>query len=233
MVDFSGRLQQYPNMIDLSTWNITVPEQVPARTVETRLLKAGFSNKYFYRNGPVIIFWSPVTGTTKGSSSFPRSELRETFKDGKLRNWYYSEGTHTMRASLAVNKVPSEGRIVIGQVQSKDNPTPFVKLVYTQLRGVGYIQVMVRHRPYDVKSPVVMTYKSMPLDYPFTYTLQVTKSGQLKVDVAGQQYEEKIHAAWAKKRFYFKAGVYTLDNRGPSTEGGKATFSALSVTHKP
>lgn len=220
-------------MIDLSTWNITVPEQVSARTVETRLVKAGFSNKYFYRNGRAIVFWSPVTGTTKGSSSFPRSELRETFKDGKLRNWYYREGTHTMRASLAVNQVPSEGRIVIGQVQSKDNPTPFVKLVYTQLRGVGYVQVMVRHRPYDVKSPMVMTYKSMPLNYPFTYTLQVTKAGQLKVNVAGLRYEEKIHPAWAKKRFYFKAGVYTLDKHGPSTEGGKATFSALSVTHKP
>nr|WP_298116437.1 polysaccharide lyase family 7 protein [uncultured Pseudomonas sp.] len=136
-------------MIDLSTWNITVPEQVSARTVETRLVKAG------------------------------------------------------------------------------------VKLVYTQLRGVGYVQVMVRHRPYDVKSPMVMTYKSMPLNYPFTYTLQVTKAGQLKVNVAGLRYEEKIHPAWAKKRFYFKAGVYTLDKHGPSTEGGKATFSALSVSHKP
>lgn len=219
-------------MIDLSVWSLTIPEQVPARTIQTQQMRAGYTSNYFYRRGDSFVFWAPVTGTATGNSDFPRSELREVYSDGKARNWLYSEGTHTLRARLAVNKVPSTGQIVIGQVHAKDNLTPYVKLVYSQVRGVGYVQVYLRQRPDDTKSPVVMTYKSMPMDYFFDYSITITRGGQLKIDVAGQQYVIQIDRTWAAKHFYFKAGVYTLDNQGPPSEGGQAEFSELTVSHQ-
>lgn len=219
-------------MIDLSVWNLTLPEQVPLRTIQTPQMQSGYNSKYFYRNGESFVFWAPVAGTATGNSDFPRSELREVYPDGKARNWQYSEGNHTLSARLAVNKVPSTGQIVIGQVHAKDNLTPYVKLVYSQVKGVGYVQVYLRQRPNDVKSPLVMTYKSMPLDYFFNYTITITRAGQLMIDIAGQQYVNRIDPSWASKHFYFKAGVYTLDNQGPATEGGQAEFAELNVVHQ-
>lgn len=219
------------NMIDLSTWNLTIPEQVPAQTIETRLMKAGYRSPYFYRSGNSLFFWAPVTGTTTKNSVYPRSELRETFPDGKLRNWLYSEGNHSLKASLAVTQVPSSGKVVIGQVHSKDNPTPYIKLQYRVERGVGYVNVELRNKPADAKSPVVMAYKSMPLNTRFNYSIDISRKGDLKVAINGLTYTGKVDPAWAGKRFYFKAGVYTLDNVGPATEGGRTVFHQLSATH--
>lgn len=219
------------NMIDLNTWNLTIPEQVPARTIETRLVKADYRSPYFYRSGTTLLFWAPVTGTSTSNSLYPRSELRETFADGKQRNWLYKEGNHRLAASLAVTQVPSSGKIVIGQVHSKDNPTPYIKLQYQLVQGVGYVNLELRRKPGDIKSPVVMTYRSMPLNTRFNYAIDISRKGDLKVSIDGLTYTDKIDPAWASKRFYFKAGVYTLDNQGPPSEGGRAVFHQLRATH--
>ena len=219
------------NMIDLNTWNLTIPEQVPARTIETRLVKADYRSPYFYRSGTTLLFWAPVTGTSTSNSPYPRSELRETFADGKQRNWLYKEGNHRLAASLAVTQVPSSGKIVIGQVHSKDNPTPYIKLQYQLVQGVGYVNLELRRKPGDIKSPVVMTYRSMPLNTRFNYAIDISRKGDLKVSIDGLTYTDKIDPAWASKRFYFKAGVYTLDNQGPPSEGGRAVFHQLRATH--
>jgi hypothetical protein len=219
------------SMIDLNTWNLTIPEQVPARTIETRLVKADYRSPYFQRSGQTLIFWAPVTGTSTANSPYPRTELRETFADGKLRNWLYKEGSHHLSASLAVTQVPSSGKVAIGQVHSKDNPTPFIKLQYQFERGVGYVNLELRRKPGDIKSPVVMTYRSMPLDTRFNYAIDISRNGDLRVTIDGLTYTDRIDPAWADKRFYFKAGVYTLDNQGPSSEGGRAVFHQLRATH--
>ncbi|MES2820287.1 MAG: polysaccharide lyase family 7 protein [Pseudomonadota bacterium] len=219
-------------MLDLNNWNLTVPEQVPALTIPATLVKAGYQSKYFYRAGSALFFWAPVTGTSTGGSTYPRSELRETLPDGKHHNWLFPSGSHYLKASLEVAQVPSTGKIVIGQIHCKDNPTPYLKIVYQQTRGVGYVNVELRQKPGDVKSPIVMSYKSMPLNTRFDYSINVTKAGSLRVDIGGMTYTGKIDPAWTSKHFYFKAGVYTLDNVGPATEGGKALFHALSMGHK-
>jgi len=219
-------------MIDLSQWNLTIPERIPAHTIETKIVKAGYRDRYFYRSGTNLVFWAPVTGTSTGGSTYPRSELRETFSDGKLRNWYYREGSHSLRAALTVQQVPSSGKIVVGQIHNKDNPTPYLKIVYQQVRGTGYINVELRKKPMDAKSPVVMTYKGMPLNTRFSYALDVSKQGDLRVAINGQVYSGKIDRGWADKRFYFKAGVYTIDNQGPASEGGRVVFHQLSAVHR-
>ena len=95
------------------------------------------------------------------------TELREAYADGTPRNWKYTEGTATLSARMEVNQLPSVGAVIIGQIHAKDNPYPFLKLSYRMDRGVGYLDVTLRRKPSDASSPVVLTYKSMPLDTSF------------------------------------------------------------------
>ena len=100
------------------------------------------------------------------------------------------------------------------------------------LNGRGYLDVTLRRKPTDTASPVVLTYKSMPLNTAFDYSFKVSPSGRLDVNVAGMQYSTTVNSAWAKKAFYFKTGNYIPDNQGPATEGGRVTFHAIQVGHQ-
>lgn len=218
-------------MIDLTVWNITLPVQTPAQVVATKAMPA-LKNKYFDNNGQRIVFWAPVTGSHTGKSEYPRSELRETSKDGKLRNWRYNSGTNALKGTLAVNQVPSEGRVVVAQIHAKDAPTPLLKLVYRYAKGTGNIDVEYRVKPKDKKSPVIYTVPNVPLNKAFSYSLQMDKQGQLSVLIGNSGKQVKLDPSWYGYDFYFKAGVYTLDNVGYASEGGKVTYTKLDVSHK-
>ncbi|SDB03916.1 Alginate lyase [Pseudomonas sp. NFACC23-1] len=218
-------------MIDLTVWNITLPVQTPAQVVATKAMPT-LKNKYFDNNGQRIVFWAPVTGSHTGKSEYPRSELRETNKDGKLRNWRYNSGTNTLKGTLAVNQVPSEGRVVVAQIHAKDAPTPLLKLVYRYAKGTGNIDVEYRVKPKDKKSPVIYTVPNVPLNKDFSYSLQMDKQGKVSVLIGNTGKQVKLDPSWYGYDFYFKAGVYTLDNKGYSNEGGKVTYTKLDVSHK-
>ncbi|AXP03979.1 MULTISPECIES: polysaccharide lyase family 7 protein [Pseudomonas] len=218
-------------MIDLTVWNITLPVQTPAQVVATKAMPA-LKNKYFDNNGQRIVFWAPVTGSHTGKSEYPRSELRETSKDGKLRNWRYNSGINTLKGTLAVNQVPSEGRVVVAQIHAKDAPTPLLKLVYRYAKGTGNIDVEYRVKPKDKKSPAIYTVPNVPLNKAFSYSLQMDKQGKLSVLINNVGKQVKLDSSWYGYDFYFKAGVYTLDNKGYSNEGGKVTYTRLDVSHK-
>src|SRR3546814_19310599 len=76
-----------------------------------------------------VFFWAPVTGAKTANAIYPRSELRETYSDGTLRNWLYSAADNKLRATLSVSQVPSTGKIVIGQIHAKDSTKPMVKQI--------------------------------------------------------------------------------------------------------
>ncbi len=219
-------------MIDLGHWDLSIPEGDPVVVITSPRLVAGYSDQYFKPDGSSIRFWAPVSGTSTNLSDYPRTELREAYADGTPRNWKYTEGTATLTARMEVNQLPSVGAVIIGQIHAKDNPYPFLKLSYRMDRGVGYLDVTLRRKPSDASSPVVLTYKSMPLDTAFDYSFKVSPNGRLDVEVAGLQYSTTINTAWAKKAFYFKAGNYIPDNQGPATEGGRVTVHALQVGHQ-
>lgn len=117
-------------MIDLSTWNLSIPVGSPPTTIDTPKLLSGFNDQYFQAEGSDVQFWTPVTGTRTENAIYPRSELRETYADGRLRNWTYPEADNFLRATLAVNQVPSSGKIVIGQIHAYDSQKPLIKLEY-------------------------------------------------------------------------------------------------------
>lgn len=218
-------------MIDLSTWNLTLPVDSPARIIETPRLLDSYSDAYF-RAGNTLFFWAPVTGSTTSNSEFPRSELRETHKDGELRNWTYPEANHRLTASVSVNKVPSEGRVVIGQIHIYQGKGPLLKVeyVYDKGRKTGTIIANYRLKPGSSDTKVVLA-EDVDLNQRFSYEVRLSSKGALQVTSEGNRWSKQLSSSWQNKKLYFKAGAYAIDNTGYKTEGAQVTFYKLEVKH--
>ncbi|WP_338919600.1 polysaccharide lyase family 7 protein [Pseudomonas silesiensis] len=220
-------------MIDLATWNLSIPEGSPPATIETPRLAQGFKGQYFSSEGATLSFWAPVTGSRTANAVYPRSELRETYSDGRLRNWQYSAADNILRANLTVNQVPSSGKIVIGQIHNKDSHSPMVKLEYQYKKSssTGNIVAKVRMRPDDKEGQVITIATGVPLDRNFSYQLHLSPKGALGISAAGYNWRTTIDPSWKTKPLYFKAGAYVQDNTGYPTEGAKVTFRMLEIQH--
>jgi hypothetical protein len=220
-------------MIDLATWNLSIPVGVPATTIQTPVLVGGYQDYYFKADNGSIFFWAPVNGTTTDSASYPRSELRETFADSKLRNWTYPSADNFLRAAVAVNQAPSTGKVVIGQIHAYGSSKPMVKLEfqYKTKTATANIVAKVRTTPLDEEGQVITVLSGVKLNQRFTYTLHLTPKGSLVINVNSAQWSTVMDPSWAPKPLYFKAGVYTQDNEGNETEAGAATFYVLKIDH--
>lgn len=220
-------------MIDLATWNLSIPEGAPPATIQTSQLVQGFKNQYFNSETGTVFFWAPVTGATTANAIYPRSELRETNSDGTLRNWMYPAADNTLRATVTVNQVPSTGKIVIGQIHTKDSNSPMVKLEYQYkaYSSTGNIVAKVRLRPDDASGQVITIATGVKLNRSFSYMIHLSPKGALGITAAGYNWRTTVDPTWKVKPLYFKAGVYVQDNTGYVTEGGKVTFSLLEIKH--
>jgi hypothetical protein len=220
-------------MIALDTWNLSIPVGTPATTINTPQLAAGYTDGYF-KSGDTLFFWAPVTGSRTANAVYPRSELRETKADGSVNNWNYPAADNMLRAAVAVNQVPSTGKIVIGQIHCYSSTEPMLKLEYQykDAKRLGNIVVKYRITP-DAEPEVITVAQMVPMNQRFTYTIHLTPSGALTVNAFNYQWSTKVDPSWAPKGLYFKAGVYTQDNTGYATEGGAATFYKLDILHTP
>ncbi|MCP8464965.1 polysaccharide lyase family 7 protein [Pseudomonas sp. ZM23] len=223
-------------MLDLSTWNLTTPQRGPAATVSTAMLRRDYQSPYFHRSASGVEFWVPVNGAHTHGSEFPRTELRETSPSGALLSWRYPNADNLLVATLRVDAVPSSRRMVIGQIHSDGRSSaealPLVKLVYQQRLDQGRVQALVRDRPDDAATRTYTVYDGIPLGTAFSYRLGVSRSGILSIQVNDGQLRQQLDPQWAHQGLYFKAGLYLQDNRGPATEGGRATFSNLTIFHQ-
>jgi len=220
-------------MIELAMWNLSIPVGVPATTIETRVLAGGYQDHYFQSKNGAIFFWSPVNGSPTQGSTYPRSELRETFPDGRLRNWTYPEADHFLRASLSVSQVPSTGKIVIGQIHAFQSSAPLLKLEYQYKTKTadGNIVAKVRMTPTS-EIQVVNVASGIRLNQAFNYVINLKPDGTLAINLNTISWSTRLDSSWAAKPLYFKAGVYTQDNTGYETEAGAARFDQLSIKHR-
>ncbi|AZD11040.1 lyase, putative [Pseudomonas chlororaphis] len=220
-------------MIDLATWNLSIPEGSPPTTIDTPRLVDGFKDQYFHSDTGTLFFWSPVTGSRTANAIYPRSELRETYSNGTLKNWTYPEADNLLYATLAVNQVPSTGKIVIGQIHAYNSTKPLVKVEYQYKTTTqsGNIVAKVRMHPDDAESRVIIVAENVPLNREFSYLIHLSPGGALGVSAAGYQWDTQLSSTWRDKPLYFKAGVYVQDNTGYTTEGGKVTFYKLDIDH--
>ncbi len=220
-------------MIDLNTWNLSIPVGVPATTIDTPALAGGYQDYYFQSHDGLILFWAPVNGSTTESAKYPRSELRETYADGSLHNWTYPSADNFLRAALSVSQVPSTGKIVIGQIHAFQSTAPLLKLEYQykDYAASGNLVAKLRITP-DAPIQVIPLVSGVALNQRFTYVIHLTPNGTLSITVDGHNWNSRIDSAWAVKPLYFKAGVYTQDNSGYETEAGAAQFDKLAIEHR-
>lgn len=221
-------------MVELDSWNLTIPVGTPSTTISSPSLQEGYSDRYFNAatNGTVQ-FWTPVTGSHTTNAKYPRTELRETYANGALRNWYFPAADNKLRAALSINQVPSSGRIVIGQIHVSNSTKPLLKLEYQYKDNVGRVVAKIRQKPDDEFPFNAVVMEGVPLDQRFTYSVHLTPAGTLSINSYGGQWVGQLDSVWKTKPLYFKAGVYAQDNTGYATEGGKATFYRLEVLHQP
>lgn len=217
-------------MIDLSVWDLILPVGTPAQEVVANKL-TGFTNPYFQNTANGLVLWAPVTGAHSGSSHFPRSELREVNKSGSQRNWKYNSGTNVISGKVAVTQVPSEGKVVVAQIHAKDADSPLLKVQYRFVKGSGNVDITWRAKPGDDKSPIVYTFKNVPLGQPFTYKVEMANTGMVTAVINGVATQRQLDSKWKPYSFFFKAGNYTLDHSGYATEGGRVTYYELQTKH--
>ncbi|WP_095092435.1 polysaccharide lyase family 7 protein [Pseudomonas sp. Irchel 3A5] len=220
-------------MVDMASWNLSIPVGSPPKTIETSQLKQGYDGKYFRSESGYIFFWSPVTGSKTENAKYPRSELRETWSDGTLHNWMYPDADNFLSATLEVNQVPSSGKIVIGQIHAYESTEPMLKVEYQYKEDTksGNIVAKFRNRYDDDEGRVIQIAEGVPLNERFNYKIHLSPGGDLSVSARGQNWTSPVSATWRDKPLYFKAGVYVQDNSGYSSEGGKATFYKLDIDH--
>ncbi len=229
-------------MIDLSTWNLTVPATQENPLVTTQQLGNGYRSRYFRPNADgSLTFWAPVTGSTTSGSSYPRSELRETGRDGKPVFWKYDRANDRLAAVLTVERLPSNEKLIVGQIHSKDEPgsmrDPLLKIRYRKVDGIGRVEAVVRRRPGEKTCDSHLLLDGVRPGDQFGYRIDLDSRGKLQVAASsanGQstKFSQQVDPRWKKQSLYFKAGVYVLDNKGPSTEGGRVTFHWLDSAHR-
>ena len=225
-------------MIGLSTWNLTLPVGVPAAVISTPVLAGGYQDHYFQSKDGRIFFWAPVNGSTTANSVYPRSELRETFANGTLRNWSYTAADNVLTATAKIAQVPSNGLVTFSQIHSKNSVSPLLMLGYQALaNGYGNVVISFRGNPASENSTKTLLSSRIKMNQEFSYEVFLAKNGRLTIglvepDGTFRSWSGVLNSAWASHGLYFKAGVYTLDNSGNETSAGAAVFSNLQVEHR-
>lgn len=237
VLEHSGTENSSPaNAFDLSTWKLTLPTDSDGKfdghptEVSQSALAGGFANPYFQFDAKgALVFWCPAAGATTENTKYPRSELREMLDaDDPSVNWM-SKGTHTLNARCRVLQVPSNPKVVIGQIHGYSGKArPLVKLQYYK----GRVEALVKSSPTKGKD-IKLTWPDVGLDEDIEYEIKV-QDDLLVLTVNGMTQTQNLKEndpSWLDESFYFKAGVYPQDNEGPPTEGSRVSFSDIRVSH--
>ena len=214
---------------DLSHWKLTLPD-TNVTEIGPAQLAAEFTNDFFY-TGPdgAMTFWCPVTGGVTRLTTYPRCELRELFDaSDQTMNWT-GYGTNILDAQCRVTRLPSSGRVIIGQIHSfTGNAYPLLKLQFDK----GRVDAKVRESP---NSTIETTFAlgNVGLSNLITYELRL-QEGLLSMTVNDSNQAVNVFETdpdWTGQTFYFKAGNYCQDNSGPTNEGAVVAFYQLEAEH--
>lgn len=228
--------------IDLSHWRLTIPADAEGGTQGEALniLPAAllgpppYDSPWFYREASgALSFWVPVTGAIGGSSSNPRSELREMLAppDASV-NWSASQ-TSALSAHCTVAKVPANSNsVIVGQVHAYQSAHPLVLLQYSydSSSGSGQLTAHVNTTPAATSTQKFPLATGVALGQGFDYELKVA-AGVLTVSVNGTSAQYTLGSAWRSAGLFFKAGAY-IKAGTDSTDGALVTFQSLDIVHQ-
>jgi len=206
---------------NLSSFDLQLPVASGSgvKTETGAQLEAGYTDAYFFSGtSNQMVFWAPVTGATTANSSYPRSELRQVSpSDWKLTS------THTMNAACKVTKVPSNGRVIIGQIHGNATGSEVCKLLW----NVGAVEF---HYKDDSRVEHAINLGNFSVGAALTYTIKCANK-VITVTVNGKSGSHSYTASmWQGDTYYFKAGSYCQDNTGTSSEGARVEFTSLSTS---
>ena len=228
---------------DLSHWKIQLPTWSNVLTcssgsVDERTpadLEGGFTNVYFYTGGDgAMVFWVPLNGSRTGTSSYPRSELREEISPNNDDINWIPYGTHILDGKCKVLEVgPSNKKVIIGQIHGYlPSDLPLVKFQY----GNGSLSALIKtNSTYD--GDYKLTFGSTSLTNNIIYQIKVV-NGLISITVNGITNSINVFQTdprWSTNTMYFKAGNYCQENAcsNPSNYGARVSFSVVNVYHAP
>jgi hypothetical protein len=207
---------------NLGSYNLQLPvlSNGSVKQVSGSQLEGGYSDAYFYSGSSgQMVFWAPVTGGTTPNSKYPRSELRQVSPS----DWSLS-GTHTLTATCKVTKVPSNGRVIIGQIHGNASGSEVCKLLWNS----GAVEFRYKT---DARVEQGFNLGNYNVGTTLNYTIRCSNKA-ITVTVNGRSATRTYsNSMWQSDRYYFKAGSYVQDNTGTSSEGARVEFTALSTSH--
>ncbi len=239
---------------DFSHWSLTIPvdanggNEGKAITIRPPALQGpnGYSSEYFYtdpKDGGVV-FFTTIVGAKGGTSPNSRSELREMLDPTKGSVNWYAATKSVLNAQLRVLEVPSNGRVIIGQIHGYGNGQTLLGLQYEYKAklGTGNVVAVVIDDP-DPKSTRphqrLTVASGIPLNQSFSYKVDIAGNGQKPNSQAtltftvnnGTPVSTYVDPLWDTVPLYFKAGSYPQDHDGDDSEVGRVKFFQIAASH--
>lgn len=230
------------DVVDFSTWNLQLPLAGPSGTsilqIKPAELNAGYEHpEYFYLDTDGgIVFDCPVVGFKTANTSYTRTELREivTFKGHSDWPW---EGTHILRTSEAVTRVPSSGKTMVNQIHGiYPDGTNGPVLLKVQYEASATSKDIVVYFKENIKagSDRKEYFRDVPFGQRFDTEVKCI-DGVLYVTISSGDRSEtytfdflEADPEWYTQLFYYKVGNYVQDSV-EDYPGEGATVKVYSV----
>jgi Alginate lyase len=215
--------------VSLSGWKLTLPVSSSGCQCgknATEVNPAAVTPPWLVRNSDgSLTFWAPTKGATTPHSLHPRTELVD------LSDFTAGSGTHTLKGTFSIQKLPSANDIIIGQIHGggSQSAIPLLMLHYQS----GQIVVVTRKSPTVAGSTTATVLTGIPLNAAFSYTISQSgtqflvsaaygaKTGHATIPVPGPFKGSDVR---------FQAGDYQQsDANQSSTDGGRLTVTALAA----
>ncbi|HEU5333311.1 MAG TPA: polysaccharide lyase family 7 protein [Actinocrinis sp.] len=215
--------------VSLSGWKLTLPVDssgCPCGSA-TEVDPAAVRAPWLVRNANgSLTFWAPTKGAHTPNSLHPRTELVD------LSDFTAGSGTHTLKGTFSIQKLPSANDIIIGQIHGggSSSAIPLVMLHYRS----GAIVAVTRKSPAVGGSTTATVLTGVPLNAAFSCTIEQNGSKFLISAAYGAksgQATVAVPSSFKGMDVRFQAGDYQqTDANQSSTDGGRLTIIALSAS---
>jgi alginate lyase len=215
--------------VSLSGWKLTLPVDSSGCQCgsATEVNPAAVTPPWLVRNSDgSLTFWAPTKGAHTPNSLHPRTELVS------LADFTAGSGTHTLKGTFSIQKLPSANDIIIGQIHGggSSSSIPLLMLHYRQ----GTIDVVTRQSPTTGGSSDTTLLTGVPMNTAFSYTITQSGTKFLVSVVYGSKTGHTtiaVPSAFKGVDVRFQAGDYQqTDANQSSTDGGRLTVTALSAS---
>jgi hypothetical protein len=215
--------------VSLAGWKLTLPVNssgCQCGNNATEVNPAAITPPWLVRNSNgSLTFWAPTKGATTPHSLHPRTELVD------LSDFTAGSGTHSLKGTFSIQKLPSANDIIIGQIHGggSSSAIPLLMLHYRS----GTLDVVTRKSPTVGGSTDNTLLTGVPMNTAFSYTITQNGSKFVVSVVYGAKTGTAtipVPSSFKGMDVRFQAGDYQQTNANNSpTDGGRLTVTALTA----